>query len=222
MRLAAVVAVLVTSSALAQGTPAAQAKPPASKPAAAKPAEGAAGTPSTVIVRCTDDCTVKIDGKSGVRQAANNWEFKDVQPGQRRVDATGGFLNRSLYGGFADIPAGMKVQVQIDGSKRLTITERTPLGQEKEVKPATGEPSMLTVRCPKQCSVSIDGLRKGAANSQVVAVRDLPPGEHDIEVKFVLGTKMVRTKLNIPAASEVFATATEGGISITNTKPLAK
>jgi hypothetical protein len=32
----------------------------------------------------------------------------------------------------------------------------------------------------------------------------------------------VRTVLTIPAGSEVFATATESGLNITNSKPLAK
>ncbi|WP_224245141.1 hypothetical protein [Hyalangium gracile] len=232
MRLAAVLFTLVASSALAQGTPSAPARPADAKAAPAKPAdarpteaaapEGKPGATSTVIVRCTDDCTVKLDGKGGVRQATNSWEFKDVAPGQRRVEANGGFLNRPLYSGFADIPGGMKVTAQIDSNKRLTITERVPLGQEPVAKPVSGAPSVLSVRCPKQCSVSIDGLRKGAANSQLVVVRDVPPGDHDVEVKFVLGSKAVRTKLTIPASSEVFATATEGGISITNSKPLAK
>ena len=42
------------------------------------------------------------------------------------------------------------------------------------------------------------------------------------EAKFVLGTKLVRSKLTIPADSEVFITATESGLNITNTKPLGK
>jgi hypothetical protein len=227
MRLATVVVALVTSSALAQGAPPTQAKTPEAKPAEAKtaPAKAPEGTPganSTLVVRCMDDCTVRVDGKAGLRQAPNSWEFKDVAPGQRRVEASGGFLNRPLYNGYADIPGGLKLTAQIDSNKRFTITERTPLGKESEAKPVTGAPSVLSVRCPKQCSVSIDGLRKGAANSQNVVVRDVPPGEHAVMVQFVLGTKTVNSKLNIPAASEVFATATEGGITITNTRPLAK
>jgi hypothetical protein len=41
-------------------------------------------------------------------------------------------------------------------------------------------------------------------------------------VKFVLGTKVVRSVLNIPAGSEVFAVATESGLNITNSKPLSQ
>lgn len=241
MRLATVIVALVASSALAQGAPPAQAKTPAAKPAdtkaaPAKPAdtkappakppetkapEGTPGANSSLIVRCSDDCTVRVDGKGGLRQAANSWEFKDVAPGQRRVEATGGFLNRPLYNGYADIPGGLKLTAQIDTNKHFTITERAPLGKEPEVKPVTGDPSVITVRCPKQCSVSIDGLRKGAANSQMVVVRDVPPGEHAVMVQFLFG-KTVNSKLTIPAASDVFATASEGGITITNSKPLAK
>jgi hypothetical protein len=242
MRLATCIVALVASSALAQGAPPAQAKTPEAKPADAKAApakapeakappakpteakapEGTPGANSTLIVRCTDDCTVRVDGKAGLRQASNSWEFKDVAPGQRRVEATGGFLNRPLYNGYADIPGGLKLTAQVDSNKHFTITERAPLGKEPEARPVTGAPSVLSVRCPKQCSVSIDGLRKGAANSQIVVVRDVPPGEHAVMVQFVLGTKTVNSKLNIPAASEVFATATEGGITITNSKPLGK
>ncbi len=80
---------------------------------------------------------------------------------------------------------------------------------------------MLTIRCTKNCTVTVDGNRKGAAQSQLVVVRDVTPGEHNVEVKFVLGTKVVRSMLNIPAGSEVFATATESGLNITNTKALA-
>ncbi|MDY7224911.1 hypothetical protein [Hyalangium rubrum] len=207
MRLAIVLLTLAASSALAQGTPSAQAK---------------AGANSTITVRCMDDCSVRLDGKAGMRKDPRTWEFKDVAPGQRRVEATGGFLNRSLYNGYADVPAGMRVMAQISSSNRLTITESKPLTEEKEAKVTGTTPSVLTMRCPKQCTVSVDGARKGAGQSQLVVVRDLPPGEHTIEVKFVLGTKMVRSQLDIPAGSEVFATATEGGITITNSKPLGK
>jgi hypothetical protein len=222
MRLTAVLLALVASAALAQGTPPEQPQAPESKPAETKPPEAQAGGHSIFVVRCTEDCTVRVDGKGGLRQAPNSWEFKDVAPGQRRVEVSAGLLNRPLYNGYADIPADMKVMVLVDGSKRMTITERTPLGQEKQAQAAIGEPSVLNVRCPKQCALSIDGLRKGPANAQLVVVRDVQPGQRNVEVKLVLGTKVVRALLNIPAASEVFATATEHGITITNSKPLAK
>ena len=227
MRLAAALLLLTTSSALAQGTPPAQAKPadakPAdAKPADAKPAEGKPGENSTLTVRCTDDCSVRVDGKAGLRKTSNIWEFKDVASGQRRIEVTGGFLNRPIYNGYAEIPGGMQVTVQVDSNKRLTITERIPLGAAKVEKAATGGVSTLNIRCTKNCSVSIDGVRKGAAQAQLVNIRDVPPGDHDVEVKFVLGTKMVRSRLTIPADSEVFVTATESGLNITNSKPLGK
>jgi hypothetical protein len=163
-----------------------------------------------------------VDGKAGLRKDPATWEFKDVAPGQRRIEASGGFLNRPLYNGYADIPGGMKVTALIDSNKRLTITERTPLGAKQEAKVAEGAPSALTIRCIKNCTVTLDGARKGAAQSQLVVIRDVTPGEHILEVKFVLGTKMVRSVLNIPAGSEVFATATENGLNITNSKPLSQ
>lgn len=207
MRLAVVLLTLAASSALAQGTAPAQAK---------------AGQNSTLTVRCMDDCTVRVDGKAGMRKDPRTWEFKDVAPGQRRVEASGGFLNRPLYNGYADVPAGMNVMAQISSGKKLTITESTPLTQKKEAKPTGTDPSVLTVRCPKSCTVSVDGARKGAGQSQLVVIRDVTPGEHTVEIKFVLGTKLVRSTLDIPSGSEVFATATEGGITITNSKPLAR
>ena len=227
MRLAAVLIALAASSAPAQGTPPAPAKAADTKPAEAKPAggkapEAASGENSTLTVRCTDDCSVRVDGKAGLRKDPAAWEFKDVAPGQRRIEASGGFLNRPLYNGYAELPGGMKVTAQIDSHKRLTITERTPLGKKEETKAAEGAPSVLTIRCTKNCTVTVDGNRKGAAQSQLVVVRDVTPGEHTVEVKFVLGTKVVRSVLNIPAASEVFATATESGLNITNSKPLGQ
>lgn len=212
MRLAAVLLALAASSALAQGTP----------PAPAKAPEAPSSESSTLIVRCMDDCTVRVDGKAGLRKDPAMWEFKDVAPGQRRIEASGGFLNRPLYNGYTEIPGGMKVMAQIDSNKRLTITERTPLGETKEAKAAGGAPSVLTIRCTKKCTVSVDGNRKGAGQTQLVVVRDVTPGEHSIEVKFVLGTKVVRSVLDIPAGSEVFATATESGLALTNSKPLSQ
>jgi|GEM_PF-2533351 len=232
MRLAAALLALAASSALAQGTPPAQAKPAETKPAATKPAEtkpaeakpteGKPGENSQLTVRCTDDCSVRVDGKAGLRKASNIWEFKDVASGQRRIEVTGGFLNRPLYNGYAEIPGGMQVTVQVDSNKRLTITDRLPLGETKAEKAATGGVSTVNIRCTKNCTVSIDGTRKGANQAQLVNIRDVPPGDHDFEVKFVLGTKVVRSKLTIPAESEVFITATESGLNITNSKPLGK
>lgn len=214
MRLAAVLLALATSSALAQGTPPTPAK-------AAEPPGPGHGEHSTLTVRCMDECSVRVDGKAGRRKDPATWEFMDVAPGQHRIEATGGFLNRPLYNGYAEIPGGMKVTAQIDSKKRLTITERTPLTEVKKAQAEGGAASVLTIRCPKNCTVSVDGTRKGAGQAKLVVVRDVPPGEHNVEVKFVLGTKVVRSVLNIPAGSEVFATATESGLSITNSKPLS-
>lgn len=214
MRLATVLLLLAASSSFAQDP----AQPQAPE---AKPAEAKASGPSTLTVRCTEDCTVRVDGKSGMRKDTSTWEFKDVPPGQRRVEASGGLFNRPLFNGYADVPAGMKVTAMLSSNKRLTITERTPLSQEKDTKPTGTGPSILSVRCPRACTLSMNGARKGAGQTQLVVVHDVAPGDHNIEVKFVFG-RTVRTILTIPAASEVFATATERGISITNSKPLAK
>lgn len=217
MRLAVVLLALAASAALAQGTPPAPAKAADTKAPEVKPS-----ATSTLVVRCMDDCTVRVDGKAGLRRDPATWEFKDLAPGQRRVEASGGFINRPFYNGYADIPAGMKVTALIDSSKRLTITERIPLEEKKEAKVTDGAPSTLNVRCMRNCTVSIDGVRRGAAQAQLVVIRDVTPGEHNIEVKFVLGTKVVRSVLSIPAGSEVFTTATENGIKITTSKPLGQ
>ncbi len=232
MRLAPVLVLLVTTSAFAQGAPPAQpqapeakpaeVKPAEAKPAEAKPAEAKAEGTSTVTVRCIEDCTVRVDGKMGMRKDTSTWEFKNVPAGQRRVEVTGGIFNRPLYNGYAEVPGGMKVTAMISSSKKLTITEKAPLAPETEAKATGTAPSTLSVRCPKACTVSIDGTRKGAGQSQLVVIRDVAPGDHNVEVKFVLGSRAVRTVLNIPAGSEVFATATESGLSITNSKPLTK
>lgn len=217
MRLATVLLLLSASTSFAQGAPPAQPKPAEAKPAGAK-AEGN----SIVTVRCIEDCTVRLDGKYGARKSPSIWEFKDVPPGQRRVEVTGGIFNRPLYNGYAEVPAGVRVTAMISSTKKLTLTDSTPLSQEQDATATGTAPSTLSVRCPKACTVTIDGTRKGAGQSQLVVIRDVTPGEHNVEVKFVLGTKAVRTVLTIPAGSEVFATATESGLNITNSKPLAK
>jgi hypothetical protein len=225
MRLAAVLFALVASSALAQGKTPAPANAPATKTPEVKPVEKApqakSGEKSTLTIRCIDDCTVRVDGSAGMRRDARTWEFKNVAPGQRRVEVTGGIITRPVFNGYAEVPGGMNVVAQIDSNKRLTITESTPLAKARDAKAAGTGPSILTLRCIKLCTVSIDGARKGAANSQLVVVRDVPPGNRDIEVKFALG-KTVRTSLDIPAGSEVFVTAAESGLSVTNTKPLGQ
>ncbi|HEX8699091.1 MAG TPA: hypothetical protein VF815_09670 [Myxococcaceae bacterium] len=231
MRLVPILALLVATSSFAQGTAPAQpqapeakpaeTKPAEAKPAEAKPAEAKSDGTSTLTVRCIEDCNVRVDGKTGMRKDTSTWEFKNVPAGQRRVEVTGGIFNRPLYNGYADIPGGMKVTAMISSSKKLTITDRAPLAPETEAKATGTAPSTLSVRCPKACTVSIDGARKGAGQSQNVVIHDVAPGDHNVEAKFVLG-KAVRTVLNIPAGSEVFATATESGISITNSKPLTK
>jgi hypothetical protein len=233
MRLAAVLLTLVASSALAQGASPAPAKAPAAKAPAARPAEtkpaetkpaqrateAKQDESSILTVRCMDDCSVRVDGAAGMRRDPRTWEFKNVTPGQHRIEVTGGLITRPLFNGYADVPGGMRVVAQIDSNKRLTIIERTPLTQEKEAKASGTEPSLLNVRCAKPCTVSVDGARKGAGQSQLVVARDVPPGERSVEVKFTLG-KTVRMSLDVPAGSEVFVTATESGIHITNTRPL--
>jgi hypothetical protein len=225
MRLAAVLLTLVASSALAQGAAPAQPQTPeakapeASAPQAPAPESKPAGN-STLIVHCTEECNVRVEGKMGLRKDPSTWEFRDVAPGKRRLDATGRFLNRPLYSGYVEVPASMKVTAQIDHQKRLTLTERTPLAEHQTAEAAAGPSSVLTVRCPKACTVTVDGTRRGAVQTQPIVVRSLTPGEHTVEVSFLLG-KVARTKLDIPAASEVFATATESGITVTNTRPLA-
>lgn len=222
MRPVVILLTLLASSALAQGTPPASAQPPAAKApeSPAEAPESPAKENSTFTVRCMEDCSVRVDGKTGLRRDPRTWEFRDVAPGQRRVEVTGGFLNRPLYNGYADVPGGMKVTAQITSTKRLTLIESAPLAEQKEEKATGGAPSILTVRCPKKCTVSIDGQRKGAAQSQIVVARDIPPGEHNIEVKFIFG-KDLRSVMTIPAASEVFITASDSGLAITNTKPLS-
>ena len=197
------------------------AKATAATPAAA-PAKGSGKGMGALLVRCMDDCTVRVDGKAGVRQDARTWEFRDLEPGQRRVEAKGGLFNRPLFTGFADVAAGMKAKAQIDSSRRLTITESEPLRDEKAMKFAAGAPGQLQVRCPKHCTVTVNGVRKGAEAAQLVTVRDLEPGLYKVEAKFRLGTKVVRAEIPVQAGTEVFATATESGLSVTNTQALGK
>lgn len=62
---------------------------PASSALAAAPA-------NLVLVFCSDDCDVVVNGKYGRRLNDRNWEFKGIEPGSRRVEATG-LLGRKFY-----------------------------------------------------------------------------------------------------------------------------
>lgn len=204
------------------GAKAAAAAPAAAPAQPQAKAKGSGKGNGALVVRCMDDCTVRVDGKAGVRQDARTWEFRDLEPGQRRVEAKGGLFNRPLFTGFADVAPGMKAKAQIDSSRRLTITESEPLRDEKAMKFAAGAPGQLQVRCPKHCTVTVNGVRKGAEASQLITVRDLAPGLYKVEAKFRLGTKVVRAEIPVQAGTEVFATATESGLSVTNTQALGK
>ena len=204
----------------AKASPAADAGKKEEKSAAAP-----AGGKGKLIVRCTESCTARLEGRTGRRQGDRIWEFEDVEPGSRRVEAQGGFLNSIRYGGYVDVPAGQQLSVLVDNKGRLTVLETKPLtaaAPEQKPQASAGASSTLNVRCQKGCTVKVDRVRRGASSAQNVIIPDVTPGSHDVEVEFVLGTKVRRGTLDIPAGSEVFVFASEESLQITNTRPLGK
>ncbi len=189
----------------------------------AKPTGGEAGEKSVAIVRCPEDCTVLLDGRRGQRRDGRTWEFKDVEPGQRRVEAHGGLLNRRLFLGYVEMPAGAEATLYGDSKGNVKLAEHRSLEAVEKARKQAGlsGASQLNVRCQKACTVSLDGTRRGSSDTTSVVITDVKPGAHELEVMFTLGKARKRTTLELPASSEMFITASEsGGIQVTNTKSL--
>ncbi|MCY1018222.1 hypothetical protein [Pyxidicoccus sp. MSG2] len=180
-----------------------------------------AGEKSVAIVRCPENCTVLLDGRRGLGRDGRTWEFKDVKPGRRRVEANAALLNRRLFVGYVEVPAGARVTFYGDSKGNLRLTEDRSLEAAEQAREGGG--SHLNVRCQKPCTVSLDGARRGSSNATSVVIRDVEPGAHDLEVVFTVGRSRRRTTLDVSEGSELFITASEGeGFQVTNTKPLAR
>lgn len=182
------------------------------------------GKKSVAIVRCPEDCTVLLDGRRGRRLDGRTWEFKDVEPGRRRVEAHGGLFNRRLFVDYVELPAGAEARLYGDSKGRVTLTDHKSLDAVEKTREqaGAGEASHLKVRCQQSCTVSLDGTRRGSSSATSVVIPEVTPGSHELEVVFTLGKGRKRTTLDVPASSEVFITASEsGGIQVTNTKAQA-
>jgi hypothetical protein len=188
-----------------------------------KAGEASAREKSVAIVRCTEDCTVLLDGRRGLRRDERTWEFRDVEPGRRRVEAHGGLLKRRLFVEYVELPAGAEATYYGDSKGNVKLTEHRSLDAAKKARAEAsrrGE-SHLNVRCQKACTVSLDGTRRGPTNTTSVVLTDVTPGPHELEVVFTVGKSRRRARLEVPARGEVFVTASEGGgIQVTNTKAL--
>lgn len=181
------------------------------------------GKKSVAIFRCPEDCTVLLDGRRGVRRDGRTWEFKDVEPGRRRVEANGGLFNRRLFLDSVEVPAGAVATFYGDskGNVRLTEDKSLEAAEQEQAKAREGGTSLLNVRCQKPCTLSFDGARRGSSNATNVVIRDVPPGAHELDVVFTVGKTRRRTTLDVRAGSEVFITASEDdGFQVTNTKAL--
>ncbi|NVJ05110.1 hypothetical protein HUW63_07640 [Myxococcus sp. AM001] len=177
--------------------------------------------PSVATVKCPADCTVLLDGKRGIRRDDRTWEFRDVAPGQRRVEATGGVFNQRLFVSYVEIPGGSEVTLQGDAKGRVTLTEQEALEAPKQPEASAGMTSLVHVRCAKPCTVTMNGRRRGTSNATNLSLRDVPPGTHALEVDFTVGGKLRRSTLEVPAGHELFVTASEEhGVQVMNTKPL--
>ncbi|MCE9668467.1 hypothetical protein LY474_11655 [Myxococcus stipitatus] len=192
----------------------------------------------TVSVRCTEKCTVLLEGKRGRRVDDATWEFTGVPPGKRRLEASG-VLGRPLVSSFADIPDVTVASIYLASNKRIVVeTGTTPMPGTPEwakgssAPPVTDSPkstetakpgtSLIHVRCPRSCTLSLDGARKGSAGTSSVRLENVSKGPHVLEASFTLGSKTRRSTLDIPEHSEVFVTVTEEkGFQVTNTRTLS-
>lgn len=170
---------------------------------------------SVAILRCTEDCVVRLEGRGGVRWDKRTWEFTDVEPGRHRVEATG-LLDRKLFVAYVEVPAGSEATFHGDSQGRVKLTERKDLREAR----ASGL-SRIHVRCEKSCTVSLDGTRRGSTDTSGLVIQDVKPGPRELEVNFTVGKRMRRTTLNLGAAHAVFVTVSEdSGFQVTNAKPL--
>ncbi|QSQ21457.1 hypothetical protein JY651_40770 [Pyxidicoccus parkwayensis] len=181
------------------------------------------GAKSVAIVRCPEDCTVLLDGNHGLRRDERTWEFKDVEPGRRRVEATASLFSRKLFLDYVDVPAGAEATFYGDSKGNVRLTEDRSLEavEQERARVRKAGTSELNVRCQKPCTVSLDGARRGSSNATNVLLRDVEPGAHELDVVFTVGKSHRRMKLDVRASSETFITASEDdGFQVTNTKPL--
>ncbi|PTL78144.1 hypothetical protein [Vitiosangium sp. GDMCC 1.1324] len=192
------------------------------------PAVLAAGG-TTLKVRCVETCTVLIEGRPGRRlhDSPWNWEFKDVPPGKRRVEVKG-ILGRPLAASYLDIPDVPEASLYVDSKGRLTVSpSASSAAADAGIRPAPSEAqtkedaSILHVRCQKPCTVTVEHVRRPSGDSRTAIVHGLKPGTYRVEVDFVLGGTR-RGSVEVPPASEVFVYATDAGLQVTNTRPLAK
>ncbi|WP_342377652.1 hypothetical protein NVS55_00065 [Myxococcus stipitatus] len=178
---------------------------------------------STVIVRCQDDCSVVLDGRRGLRRDALTWEFRNVEPGKHRIEGIGELLLRRLFLVYVDVPSGMELTYQGESKNLLRLTKQQLLTSVEAARAKAGltESSRLHVRCPKSCTVRLDGARKGEKGGSGVVIQDVPFGQHTLEASFSLSDRNRRLSLNVPPRSEVFITASaDQGIVVTNTRPI--
>ncbi|MCP3137085.1 hypothetical protein [Pyxidicoccus xibeiensis] len=193
--------------------------------AKAKPSPGPGSQEKSVAhVRCAEECTVLLDGRRGLRKDGRTWHFKDVEPGKRRVEAEGRVLKQRLFVGYVEIPSGSEATLYGDSKGQVTLMKHRSLDAAEKARQQdrAGEESQLNVRCQKPCTVSLDGMRRGSSNATSVVMKDLKPGPHELKVDFLLGGRMRRATLEVPASSEMFVTASEdGGLQVTNTKALS-
>jgi hypothetical protein len=178
---------------------------------------------TTVKVRCPEKCSVLLEGKAGRRLDDALWEFQDVEPGKRRVEVKG-LLGRHLAAGHADIPKAPAVTLFVDHKGRLSVSrdkeEAAPASAAAQKKKGAS-PSVLHVRCHKPCVVAVDNVRKNSSNTQAVTVREVEPGSHQVEARFVLGATR-RATIEVPPGSEVYLMASDAGVQVTNTRPMGK
>ncbi|WP_338872535.1 hypothetical protein [Myxococcus stipitatus] len=196
---------------------------PSTPPSTTPPPPQTPPEKSTVIVRCQDNCAVVLDGRRGIRRDGLTWEFRNVVPGRHRVEGTGELLLRRLFLVYLDVPSGMELTYQSESKNLLQLTKQQLLSSVEAARAKAGltEASRLHVRCPKSCTVRLDGARKGEEGGSGVVIQDVPFGQHTLEATFSLSDRKRRMVLDVPPRSEVFITASaDQGIVVTNTRPI--
>lgn len=176
-----------------------------------------------VLVRCAEPCTVTLDGRTGRRVDEKTAEVLGLQPGSRKLEVLG--RAGPIFVGFVNVPAlGSAIDLDAQGHVKVTppvSAPPPPLVGVPETTPAAPGPSVVTVRCPMECTVTVDGLTGRRLNAATWEVSGVKPGSRRVEADGVFGNKIAASYLDIPAEANVEVIVLEGSVSLGTVSPRA-
>lgn len=178
---------------------------------------GASAAASRVRVRCTEGCTVKLDGKSGQKLEGQQWLFESVPPGSRIVDvaSAGG---KALCSQPFQVPDATDLELLACGpSWPIAVISQQGL----KAPPSTA--SRVTVRCPDDCAIKVDGKTGLKIDSRQWRFERVEPGWRTVQATGWFDQSICSGSFQVPPAVEleVLACGSSGPVKVVRSKPLA-